>query len=278
MSYLILCDSGTDFTKELKEKKEVIKIPLTLRLGDEDFIDDDDLDALDFLQKMKSYPDTPKSACPSPEDYMKHFDKADEIFIITISSKLSASHNSAKIAIDMYYEEKGKNKVYLIDSKGATASETLLVNKLVELKEAGLGFDETIEKIEAFNAKKEAFFVLESLDNLRKNGRLTGFKAFIAEALNIKPVMTTDGKGNIIKLDQARGINKACNILADLVVEHAKKTESRKMVISHCNCPERAEKVRDMIEEKYKFDRADIVMTGGLATLYAAEGGIVVSC
>nr|WP_315103954.1 DegV family protein [uncultured Catonella sp.] len=278
MSYLILCDSGTDFTKELKEKKEVIKIPLTLRLGDEDFIDDDNLDALDFLQKMKSYPDTPKSACPSPEDYMKHFDKADEIFIITISSKLSASHNSAKIAIDMYYEEKGKNKVYLIDSKGATASETLLVNKLVELKEAGLGFDETIEKIEAFNAKKEAFFVLESLDNLRKNGRLTGFKAFIAEALNIKPVMTTDGKGNIIKLDQARGINKACNILADLVVEHAKKTESRKMVISHCNCPERAEKVRDMIEEKYKFDRADIVMTGGLATLYAAEGGIVVSC
>ena len=117
MSYLILCDSGTDFTEELKEKEEVIKIPLTLRLGDEDFVDDDNLDALDFLQKMKSYPDTPKSACPSPEDYMKHFDKADEIFIITISSKLSASHNSAKIAIDMYREEHGKNKVYLIDSK-----------------------------------------------------------------------------------------------------------------------------------------------------------------
>ena len=278
MSYLILCDSGTDFTKELKEKKEVIKIPLTLRLGDEDFIDDDNLDALDFLQKMKSYPDTPKSACPSPEDYMKHFDKADEIFIITISSKLSASHNSAKIAIDMYYEEKGKNKVYLIDSKGATASETLLVNKLVELKDAGLGFDETIEKIEAFNDQKEIFFVLESLDNLRKNGRLTGLKAFIAEALNIKPIMTTDGSGNIIKADQARGINKACNILVDLVVEHAKKTDSKKLVISNCNCPERAEKIRTMIEEKHKFEKVDIVMTGGLATLYAAEGGIVVSC
>ena len=278
MSYLILCDSGTDFTKELKEKKEVIKIPLTLRLGDEAFIDDDNLDALDFLQKMKNYPDTPKSACPSPEDYMKHFDKADEIFVITISSKLSASYNSAKIAVDMYHEENGKNKVHLIDSRGATASETLLVNKIVEFKEMGLDFEETIKKIEAFNNKKEVFFVLESLDNLRKNGRLTGLKAFIAEALNIKPIMTTDGEGNIIKADQARGINKACNILADLVVEHAKKTESRKMVISHCNCPERAEKIKDMIEEKHKFDRVDIVMTGGIATLYAAEGGIVVSC
>jgi len=278
MSYLILCDSGTDFTKELKEKEEVIKIPLTLRLGDEDFVDDDNLDALDFLQKMKNYPDTPKSACPSPEDYMKHFDKADEIFIITISSKLSASYNSAKIAVDMYHEENGKNKVHLIDSRGATASETLLVNKIVEFKEMGLDFEETIKKIEAFNNKKEVFFVLESLDNLRKNGRLTGLKAFIAEALNIKPIMATDGEGNIIKADQARGINKACNILADLVVEHAKKTESRKMVISHCNCPERAEKIKDMIEEKHKFDRVDIVMTGGIATLYAAEGGIVVSC
>lgn len=278
MSYLILCDSGTDFTKELKEKKEVIKIPLTLRLGDEDFVDDDNLDALDFLQKMKNYPDTPKSACPSPEDYMKHFDKADEIFVITISSKLSASYNSAKIAVDMYHEENGKNKVHLIDSRGATASETLLVNKIVEFKEMGLDFEETIKKIEAFNNKKEVFFVLESLDNLRKNGRLTGLKAFIAEALNIKPIMTTDGEGNIIKADQARGINKACNILADLAVEHAKKTESRKMVISHCNCPERAEKIKDMIEEKHKFDRVDIVMTGGIATLYAAEGGIVVSC
>lgn len=278
MSYLILCDSGTDFTKELKEKEEVIKIPLTLRLGDEDFVDDDNLDALDFLQKMKNYPDTPKSACPSPEDYMKHFDKADEIFVITISSKLSASYNSAKIAVDMYHEENGKNKVHLIDSRGATASETLLVNKIVEFKEMGLDFEETIKKIEAFNNKKEVFFVLESLDNLRKNGRLTGLKAFIAEALNIKPIMTTDGEGNIIKADQARGINKACNMLADLVVEHAKKTESRKMVISHCNCPERAEKIKDMIEEKHKFDRVDIVMTGGIATLYAAEGGIVVSC
>lgn len=278
MSYLILCDSGTDFTKELKENKNVVKVPLTLTLGDENFVDDDNLDALDFLQKMKAYPDTPKSACPSPEEYMKHFDKADEIYIITISAKLSASYNSAKIALDMYREENGKNKVQLIDSYGATASQTLLVNKLVELKESGLDFDNTVKELEAFNETKEIYFVLESLENLRKNGRLTGIQAFIAGALNIKPVMSTDGKGSIIKLDQARGINKACSILANLVVEHADKTGSKKMVISHCNCPERAEKMKEMIEEKHKFEKVDIVMTGGIATLYAADGGIVIAC
>ena len=278
MSYLILCDSGTDFTKELKEKEEVIKIPLTLRLGDESFVDDDNLDTLDFLKKMKNYPDTPKSACPSPEDYMKYFDKADEIFIITISSKLSASHNSAKIAIDMYHEEHGKNKVYLIDSKGAAASQALLAHKIIELKEAGLGFEDTIKEVEKLNAKKQTVFVVETLENLRKNGRLTGIKAFIAEALNIKPVMTTDGEGNIIKADQARGINKAFSILAYLAAKHAEKTGSKALMISHCNCPERAEKIKAMIEEKYKFDRVDIVMTGGIATLYAAEGGIIIGC
>ena len=119
---------------------------------------------------------------------------------------------------------------------------------------------------------------METLENLRKNGRLTGIKAFIAEALNIKPVMTTDGEGNIIKADQARGINKACGILADLAAKHAEKTGSKALVISHCNCPERAEKIKAMIEEKYKFDRVDIVMTGGIATLYAAEGGIIIGC
>ena len=278
MSYLILCDSGADFTKELNENKNVIKVPLTLTLGDENFVDDDNLDALDFLQKMKAYPDTPKSACPSPEEYMKHFDKADEIYIITISAKLSASYNSAKIAIDMYREENGKNKVQLIDSYGATASQTLLVNKLIELKESGLDFDNTVKELEAFNETKEIYFVLESLENLRKNGRLTGIQAFIAGALNIKPVMSTDGKGSIIKLDQARGINKACSILANLVVEHADKTGSKKMVISHCNCPERAEKIKEMIEERHKFEKVDIVMTGGIATLYAADGGIVIAC
>ena len=90
--------------------------------------------------------------------------------------------------------------------------------------------------------------------------------------------MTTDGEGNIIKADQARGINKACTILAEITAKHAIETGSKKMVISHCNCPERAEKIKEMIEAKHKFDRVDIVMTGGIATLYAAEGGIIIGC
>ena len=278
MSYLILCDSGADLTDELKAKEEVIKVPLSLMLGDEVFVDDENLDALDFLQKMKNYPDTPKSACPSPEDYLKHFDKADEVYIITISSKLSASYNSAKIAIDMYHEEKGKNRVYLIDSKGAAATQALLANKIVELKNAGADYDETVKGVEELNAKKQTTFVLETLENLRKNGRLTGLKAFIAEALNIKPVMTTDKEGNIIKADQARGINKACALLADLTAKHAIETGSKALVISHCNCPERAEKIKAMLEEKHKFEKVDIVPTGGIATLYAAEGGIIIGC
>ncbi|MGP1611487.1 MAG: DegV family protein [Catonella sp.] len=278
MSYLILCDSGADLTDELKAKEEVIKVPLSLMLGDEVFVDDENLDALDFLKKMKNYPDTPKSACPSPEDYLKHFDKADEVYIITISSKLSASYNSAKIAIDMYHEEKGKNKIYLIDSKGAAATQALLANKIVELKNAGADYDETVKGVEELNAKKQTTFVLETLENLRKNGRLTGLKAFIAEALNIKPIMTTDEEGNIIKADQARGINKACVALADLTAKHAIETGSKALVISHCNCSERAEKIKAMLEEKHKFEKVDIVPTGGIATLYAAEGGIIIGC
>ena len=277
MSYLILCDSGSNLTPELKAKKEVIKVPLTLRLGDDSFVDDENLDAMDFLKRMKEYKGLPKSACPSPEDYMKHFDSADEIFIITLSSKLSASYNSAKIAVDMHHEEKGKSRVHLIDSRGASASQTNLINKLVELKEAGLNFENTVKAIDAFNKEKKTIFVLESLENLRKNGRLTGIKALIAEALNIKPVLAANEQGEIVKVDQARGINKGCILLADKVVKDVTDSEKKELVISHCNCRERAEKIKSLIEEKVKFKNVHIVMTGGIATLYAAEGGIVVS-
>lgn len=98
MSYLILCDSCTDFTKEMMEDSHFIRIPLTLHIGEEDIIDDETFDQKSFLQKVAAYPDCPKSSCPSPEKYMEYFEQADDIYIITLSSHLSGSYNSAELA------------------------------------------------------------------------------------------------------------------------------------------------------------------------------------
>ncbi len=277
MSYLILADSCTDFTDEMKSREEVVKIPLVITVDGENLVDDENLDAMGFLKRMKASKEVPKSACPSPEDYMKHFGDADEIYVVTISDKLSGSYNSAKLALKIYTEEKGESKIHIIDSKAGTAAETLLVHRLLELKDEGNSFEETVRKIEEFNAEKKVKFVLESLDNLRKNGRLTGFKAFVAEALNIKPVLEATEEGIIGKIGQARGINKAHEMLVEYIVKDATDVENKNIVISHCNNQAGAEKIRDMVLKEKKFKKAYVVMTGGISTMYADDGGIVVS-
>lgn len=277
MSYLVLYDSCADLTAELKNEKEVIKIPLKINIGEKIYIDDDNLDVASFIKDMNSTKELPKSACPSPEDYMKYFDEADEVYIVTLSDKLSGSYNSAKLAKDLYIEENNQKKIHIFNSKAASVGETVLVGKIVELKNMGLGFDEIVDRVEEFNKKKQIKFVLESLENLKKSGRLTGVKALIADALNIKPILKGNKEGEIEKIGQARGINKACNLLAEMVISDANDVDERELVIAHCENEERAIKIRDIIKEKLKFKKISIVKTGGISSMYAQVGGIIIS-
>ena len=111
---------------------------------------------------------------------------------------------------------------------------------------------------------------------MRKNGRLKGMKAVMATALNIKPVMGATPEGNIQQLGQARGIKKALAKLTDEVMKGMKNPEEKKLAISHCNCRERAEYVRDMLKEKAAFKEILILDTAGISSMYAADGGIIV--
>ena len=120
------------------------------------------------------------------------------------------------------------------------------------------------------------YFVLESLDTLRKNGRLTGLQAFFATALNIKPVMGADS-GVIVKLDQARGINKALTRMADIAIREAGETKDKVLIIAHCNNPERAEVVKNEMCRQATFKDVIITETAGVATVYASDGGIIVA-
>ena len=126
MSYLILCDSCTDFTDEMEKDPHFVRIPLTLHVGEEDIIDDETFDQASFLKKVAEYPDASKSSCPSPEKFMDYFEKADEIYIVTLSSHLSGSFNSAELAKSMYLEKHPDKKIHVFDSKSASAGQSLI--------------------------------------------------------------------------------------------------------------------------------------------------------
>ena len=241
MSYKIVIDSCGELTEEMRESGRFETASLTMQVDEYTIVDDETFDQQDFLKKVAASPNCPKSSCPSPESYRKAYDcSADHIYAVTLSAELSGSYNSAVLGKNLYQEEHPQAKVYVFNSKSASVGETLIGLKIQECEEAGMEFEQVIETVERYIAGQNTWFVLENLDTLRKNGRLSRVKALVATALKIKPVMGATADGEIIQLDQARGMNKALVKMVDFIVEKVERSEERILGISHCNCPDRA--------------------------------------
>ncbi len=278
MTYKIIGDSCLDLTDELKKDPHFQMVPLTLQVGDTCIMDDETFDQQAFLALVRSHEECPRTACPSPDSFKKAYEcGADAVFVITLSGHLSGSYNAAVVAQQLFEEEHGKERrVAVIDSRSASSGELNIALYIRDLCEQGLDFDSVVRKAEEYRDSMETYFVLETLDFLRKNGRLTGLKAFFATALNIKPVMGAD-RGVIIKLDQARGINRALERMVEIAKREVPDHASRRLIIAHCNNPERAERVKELMSSEDMFREILITQTAGVATLYAGDGGIIMT-
>lgn len=284
MTYKIIGDSCLDLTEELKKDLGFQMIPLTLQVGNVQVIDDETFDQSAFIEMVKACPECPKTACPSPESFKKAYEEADAdaVFVITLSNHLSGSYNSAVLAKELYEEEKKEagepvtKKIAVIDSLSASSGELDQALYIRDLCEQGLDFETVAEMAEAYSHRMKTYFVLETLDTLRKNGRLSGLQAFFATALNIKPVMGAE-EGVIIKLDQARGINKALQRMCDIAVKETGDTSGKRVVICHVNHPERALYVKAELEKRASFKEIVITEAAGVATVYANDGGIILA-
>ena len=279
MNYRIIGDSCMDLTEEQRKDPHFTLIPFTLMVEDHQFIDDENFDQKRFLQIVKESPECPKTACPSPETFKEAYCCEEEnVFVITISSHLSGCYNSAVLAKNLYEEEHGDTKkIYVFNSKSASIGETIIGMKIQEFEEAGCSFDEVVEKVEEYIQSMNTYFVLETLETLRKNGRLSNLKAFIANSLNIKPVMGSTKEGLICQLDQARGMNKALERMVKDMISKTKDCENRVLAIAHCNCPERAKAVKEKIEKIAKFKKIIIINTAGVSSMYANDGGVIMA-
>ena len=276
MSYKIVVDSCGELPEKLKKDFHFESVPLEIFVDDYHILDDDTFDQADFLRKMKESPNCPKSTCPSPERYMMAYNcEAEHIYTVTLSSKLSGSYNSAELGKLLYIEEKGEKQIHVFDSKSASVGETLIAMKIQECEEAGMTFEEVVSTVDAFIEEMDTFFVLETLETLRKNGRLSNLKAFVASALNIKPVMGATPDGQITQLDQARGVNKALDKMIAVMQDKVVNCENKILGIAHCNCPQRARSVAEKAEKLCRFKDIFVVDTGGISSLYANDGGII---
>ena len=278
MSFHIVADSCCELTADMKKRGNIEIAPLTLEVGGESILEDETFDQKYFLKRVAECPECPKSACPSPDYFRKSFlNGAERCYAVTLSAQLSGSYNSAVLGANLAQEENEDLKIHVFNSRSASIGETLIVKKIVECEEAGMSFERVVETVELYISTQHTYFVLENLETLRKNGRLSKAKALVASALKIKPVMGATSEGDIVQLDQARGINKALMKMVDAIVNDAQHVENKTLAISHCNCPERAEMVKEALLERLAVQDVFVLDTQGVSSMYANDGGIIIA-
>ncbi len=277
MRYKIVLDSCGEIPENLQKDERFESVPLGLEVGDYCILDDEDFNQAEFLRKVAEYPMCPRSSCPSPERYMDAFDyDAEHIYVVTLSAQLSGSHNSACLARSLYIDKFGEKQIHVVDSQSASCGETQIALRLMELEEQGLPFEEIVKRIENFRDNMNTYFVLDNLETLRKNGRLSRVKALVASTLSIKPIMAGD-KGTIVQRGQSIGIKKALGKMAELAAAEVSGANDKRLIITHCNAPERAEFVKNIIMERAGFKECIVMDTRGVSSMYANDGGVIVS-
>lgn len=280
MSYKIVVDSCCELPEELKNDPHFERIPLVLQVGDYMIEDDESFDQKEFLRRVAESEECAKSSCPSPLRFAESFwGDAEHIYVVTLSSKLSGSYNSAVLARTMYLEEHEdtSKRIYICDSESASGGECQYALLASQLEKQGvLSFEQIVERLEQLKKELKTYFILDNLETLRKNGRLSGLKAMVASKLSIKPVMAGD-RGSIVERAKAIGTKKALSQLARIIQQEVKDSAGRRLIITHCNCRARAEEMKNLLTAKMKFAEILIMDTGGISTLYANDGGIIVT-
>ncbi len=277
--YKVVGDSSTEVDQSFLDMYPTTIVPFKLYLDGIEYVDDSNLDVDQFVDTMKKSQDVPKSACPSPNDFLEQFEgEEEEIYIVTISSKLSGTYNSALVAKQLYESENpGKKFIHIFDSLGAAAGETLVTRMIHEFKKQNLVKDELVAEVSRFISDMSVMFISESLDNLIKNGRISKWKGLIASTLNILPIMGADENGEIKLVEKVRNSNKAYNRMIEIMHDDIVKKGKKIVAITHVGNWERANQIKEEIMKKTNVDEIINLKCAGLSSLYADKKGVIVA-
>lgn len=275
MSFRIVVDSCCDLTPAMLADPCFVKVPLTIQVGSHSFVDDAAFDQATLLWRMKESEDAPTTSCPSPAAYLEAFGTGeDDIYVVTLSALLSGSHNSAAQARLMFLEEHPNANVHIFNSCSASSGEVLPALKIRELAQSGMDFSSVVDQVSRFISEMETLFVLETLDNLRKNGRLSRLQSIVTGTLKIKLLMGATPEGEICKRGQALSVKQALSKMVSLMAAD-EKHQGRILCITHCNCLERAFSLKEMVLKSCCFRDIILCETHGISTVYANDGGVI---
>lgn len=276
MKWIIVTDSSSDMAcmkQELNGEVGFDTVPLKLLIGEDEFVDDDKLDVDVMMKALAAYPGKSGSAAPSPGEWKEAFEQADFAVAVTISSNLSGSYASAQAGIQMLKEEYPDKKVLLVDSRSTGPAMMMLALRAYELAKQGVDFDVMESEMDAYFKEIRTLFVLENMDNLVKNGRVSKLAGGMASLLGIKVMGEATPEGTLGVLKKARGKIQSHDNMIEAMFEKGYKGGLVK--IGHCHNDTKAQYVKDKIKAKFAEAKVDIYKLRGLDSFYAEEGGII---
>ncbi|MCL2577330.1 MAG: DegV family protein [Defluviitaleaceae bacterium] len=275
----LIVDSGCDVSKEIidGETCKLTHVPLNLQVGDKVYVDDENIDLDEYLEHMHATSTAVKTSAPSPSLFLEQFKAAgDNVFVVTLSSKLSATYQSAVSAKDMYIEEYGKKFIHIFDSLTAAIGEGAVAMKVAELCKKNLSPTEIVEQVNQYIKDMNTYFILDRFDNLVKTGRISPYIAKVASFLNVKPICW-EQEGEIKMLDKARGYTKAASKLIQIIKDNTPDIESRVIAITHVKAYEKAIALKEDLSAALRAKDIIIMECRGITTTYANKGGVVVA-
>lgn len=273
MNYRIVSDSssnlftlpGVDYTT----------VPLKIVAGENEWIDNVELDLAAMVDGLKKHKGKSGSSCPNVQEWLDAFEGGENILAMTISSNLSGSYASAKNAAEEYMAEHPGANVFVLDSLSAGPEMKLLLQKFKELMDSGLEFNAACEELKAYHANTHILFCLESLTNLARNGRISKAVATIAGVLGIRAVGDVH-HGQITPIHKPRGQKKATETLIKMMQERGLEA-GKKVVIDHCFGEENANMLKDAVLKHFPGVEVTIGHTTGLCSFYAEIGGLMIA-
>ena len=273
MKFKIVTDSSANL-QSLGEGVEFQSVPLTIRVENREFVDDEKLDLNDMLETLATTKSKSSSSCPNVEDYLAAFGDADRVFCITITSNLSGSFNAARLAKEEYELAYPERRVYVIDSLSAGPELKLLAHKVLDMIKNSALYEDICQKIAEYQERTHLIFCLESLKNLANNGRVSPVVAKIAGVLGIRAVGKASDVGTLEMLDKVRGEKNAIAKIFERMQEMGYKG-GKVLIDNCCNLPA-AKALQELVHSK--FPKAQVIHNSckGLCSFYAEKGGLMV--
>ncbi|KXT78550.1 DegV family protein [Streptococcus sp. DD13] len=271
----IVVDSGCDLPQLEERSAELafVRVPLTITVADQVFVDSEDLDIDQMMAAMAASKEAAQSACPSPQAYREAYEDAENILVLTITGGLSGSFNAARVAREMLLEDKPEVNIYLLDTLSAGGEIDLLVLEAARLIQEVGEFEGVVEGIRDYQSHTKLLFVLSKIDNLVKNGRVSKLLGHMVGLLNIRMVGEASDEGKLELLHRPRGHKKSLQAVQTELEKNG--YQGGRMVLAHRKNDKFCQDLIAQIQKEYPQADIRVLPTSGLCSFYGEEGGIL---